>query len=266
MPKKMKSIIAIFASLLLLTSCEQIIDLEVNKNQSKVVIEGNITNQAGPYFVKITKSIALKETSQIPTIDNAEVTISDNEGHTETLKAIGGGTYQTSGLVGKIGNTYTLSVKIGVETYTAQSTMPEAVTLDSLKITASSFGGELDYDFIPVFKDPATFGDFYRFLLTIDGKLLKSHFIINDQVENGVVNGQNLQNITDLKLKPGDSVKIQMQKIDSRVGLYYSTLVLNTDTGPGGGTTPNNPPNNISNGALGIFSAHTVQEKSTLIK
>jgi hypothetical protein len=262
----MKNIIIIFAALLLFTSCEQIIDLPLKANVSKVVIEGNITNEAGPYFVKITKSATLKSTAELLNIDNAEVTIADNKGNSESLKSIGGGTYQSATLKGVPGHTYTMNVKIGADTYTAQSTMPELVTLDSIKILSNKFGGEIDYDFIPVYTDLATQGDIYRFLLTVNDKLMKSHFILNDQVENGGVNAQNLQNMTKAKFKVGDKIKIQMQKVDSRVGLYYTTLVLNTDSGPGGGTTPANPPNNISNGALGIFSAHTVQEKNAVIK
>jgi translation initiation factor IF-1 len=262
---KMKSILYIFACLLFFTSCEKVIDLDLKENQSKIVIEGNITNEAGPYYVKITQSTVLSDTSKTPTIHNAVVAISDNQGTTETLTFIGNGTYQTKNLRGMVGRTYTLTVKIGTETYTAQSTMPVLVPLDTIKLATNTFGGEIDYDFIPVYTDPATTGDIYRFLLTINEKLMKAHFILNDQVENGVVNKQHLQNIMELKLKTGDVVKIQMQKVDSKVGLYYTTLVQNTDTGPGGGTTPNNPPNNISNGALGIFSAHTVQEKSVVV-
>lgn len=261
----MKSILSLFAMLLFFTSCEKIIDLDLNENLSKIVIEGNITNQAGPYFVKISKSTVLNDTNMSPTINNATVTISDNQGSTDTLTFMGNGTYQTKKLQGMVGRTYALTVKTGGEIYTAQSTMPVLVPFDSIKVVSNTFGGEADYDFIPVFTDPATTGDIYRFLLTINDKRIKSHFILNDQLENGILNKQHLQNLMDLKLKVGDVVKIQMQKVDNTVGLYYTTLVQNTDSGPGGGTTPNNPPTNISNGALGIFSAHTVQEKSAVI-
>jgi len=43
-------------------------------------------------------------------------------------------------------------------------------------------------------------------------------------------------------------------------------LALMSDSGPGGGTTPNNPPNNLSNGALGLFSAHTAELKKNTIR
>jgi hypothetical protein len=262
----MKNITIIIAALFMLSSCTEVIDLKLKSNVQKVVIEGNITNQAGPYFVKITKSTELKTVGEKPTIDNADVSISDDKGNKETLKSVGGGLYQTNTLVGTEGATYTLIAKIGADTYTAKSTMPSFVALDSIKINENSFGGEKDYDFIPVYKDPVASGDIYRFLLSVNDVLMKSHFILNDLVENGLTNKQHLQNITETKFKTGDKIKVQMQKVDSKVGLYYTTLVLTTDSGPGGGTTPANPPSNISNGALGVFSAHTVQEKSTVIR
>jgi hypothetical protein len=262
----MKTILYSLVALLFFTSCEKIIEIDLKENQSKIVIVGNITNEVGPYFVKITKSSLLNYQGENATIDNAVVTIRDNQGNTEMLSAIGNGNYQTTKIRGKVGLTYTLVAKIGGETYTAQSTMPALVKFDSIKVLSSSFGGEISYDFVPVFTDPIAKGNQYRFVLSLNDKLVKLHFVLDDLVKNGSVNTQPLQNMADLKIKTGDVVKLQMQSVDDNVGLYYKTLVQITDSGPGGGTTPSNPPNNISNGALGIFSAHTIQEKSTTIK
>jgi hypothetical protein len=52
----------------------------------------------------------------------------------------------------------------------------------------------------------------------------------------------------DLKLKRADLVTLKMQCVDAKVALYYKTLALIGDSGPGGGITPNNPPSSISNG------------------
>jgi hypothetical protein len=67
-----------------------------------------------------------------------------------------------------------------------------------------------------------------------------------------------------MDLKPGDLISIEMQCVDKKVSSFYTFLTL-MGTGPGGGTTPNNPPNNISNGSLGLFSAHTVETRSVTI-
>ncbi|MFT3908041.1 MAG: DUF4249 family protein [Ferruginibacter sp.] len=263
----MKNTISIILIVLFFTSCEKTVDLKYKSNQPKIIIEGNISNNPSPYFVKITKSISLTATGNYPTIDNAVVTISDNAGNNETLIPQGNGMYRTNTITGIAGRTYTLTVNAEGQTYTAQSTMPQQVPFDSIKAVKYTFGGEVQYDIIPIYTDPVAKGNNYRFELTVNNKLVNQHFVQNDDVSNGLTNTTKLE-IDDntLKLKAGDSLNIKMQCIDKNVALYYTTLALMSDSGPGGGTTPNNPPNNISNAALGIFSAHTVATKSVTLR
>lgn len=262
----MKNILSIIVIALLFTGCEKVIDLDYKSNQSGIVIEGNITNEAGPYLVKITRSVSLTETGAYPAIDDATVTISDDAGNSESLIPQGNGIYHTTTLKGMEGRNYTLTVEVEGLTYTAQSAMPWQVPFDSIKIEEVSIGGETEYNLIPVYHDPVEKGNNYRFVLSVNNKLVNQHLVLNDEVKNGLVNTLKLEiNDDDLELEPGDLISIQMQCIDKTVSLFYTALALMGDTGPGGGTTPNNPPNNISNGALGIFSAHTVETKNVVI-
>lgn len=262
----MKNILSLIFIFLLFSGCEKIVDLDYKSNQSKVIIEGNITNQPGPYFVKITKSVGLTETGAYPTIDNAVVSISDDAGNSETLTPQGNGIYHTNSLKGVEGRTYTLTVISEGQTYTAQSTMLLQVPFDSIKVEEVTLGGDTEYNLVPVYKDPIEKGNNYRFVLSVNNKLIKQHLVLNDDVRNGLENTLKLEiDDSDFKLKPEDLISIEMQCIDKKVSLYYTTLALIANSGPGGGTTPNNPPNNISNGALGLFSAHTVETKSVVI-
>lgn len=262
----MKNIVSLIFIALVFTGCEKIVELKYKGNQSRIIIEGNISNEAGPYFVKITKSISLLDTGTYPSIDNAIVTISDDAGNSDTLTPQKNGMYRTTTLIGAAGRTYTLTVNAEEQVYTAQSTIPQQVTFDSIKIEQVIFAGDTERNIIPVYKDPIEKGNNYRFVLSVNNKLVNQHFVQNDAVKNGVVNTLRLEiNDDDLELKRGDTIALQMQCIDKNVALYYTTLALMADSGPGGGTTPNNPPSNISNGALGIFSAHTVQEISKVL-
>jgi hypothetical protein len=263
----MRNIVGIILIAVLFAGCEKVVNLDYKSNQSRIVIEGNITNEAGPYFVKITKSIYLPETGSYPTVDNAVVTISDDAGNSETLTPLGNGTYSTTRLAGVQGRTYTLNVQAESQTYTAQSIMPQRVPFDSIKVEKLVVTGETEYNLIPVYKDPEARGNNYRFLVTHNNKLINQHLVQNDEVKNGVVNTMRLEinHDDDLKFVQGDEISVKMQCIDANVGLFYKTLALMGDSGPGGGTTPNNPPSNLSNGALGIFSAHTVETRSVTI-
>ncbi|MCL6102502.1 MAG: DUF4249 domain-containing protein [Bacteroidetes bacterium] len=262
----MKNILIIIAMALFVSSCEKIVDLDYKNNESRIIIEGNITNQAGPYFVKITKSISLADTGSYPTIDDAEVSISDDAGNSEILTPQGNGIYSTNSLKGVEGRTYTLTVKSDERTYTAQSTIPLRVPFNSIKVEEVTLGGDTEYNLVPVYTDPVETGNNYRFVLSVNNKLIKQHLVLNDDVRNGLENTLKLEiDDSDLKIKANDLIAIEMQCVDKKVSLYYTTLALIANSGPGGGTTPNNPQNNISNGALGLFSAHTLETKSIVI-
>jgi len=268
----MKNIFLIILSLFLVTSCEKEIDLDLKDQSGQIVIEGNITDQAGPYFVKITKSVAFTETNQYPAVENAQVVVSDNTGQTETLQYVGNGTYQTSTFVGQPGRTYTLKINAEGQQYTAQSTMPEAVSFDGLDQDSFMVGGETSYTLLPVFIDPSPLGNRYLFVYTVNNNPKKFFSEFSDNVNNGMPNQRPLilpnddSNADDIKVVAGDTIHVEMQCIDDPVYTFYSALLQLSGGGPGGGVTPANPPSNITNGALGYFSAHTVRVKSVVIQ
>ncbi|WP_267406501.1 MULTISPECIES: DUF4249 domain-containing protein [unclassified Chryseobacterium] len=268
----MKNIFLIILSLFLLTSCEKEIDLDLKDQSGQIVIEGNVTDQAGPYFVKITKSVAFTEANQYPVIADAEVILSDNSGQTETLQYVGNGTYQTSTFVGQPGNIYTLKITAEGQQYTAQSTMPDAVDFEDLEQDSFAVGGETSYTLLPVFTDPPALGNRYLFSYTVNNNPKKFFSEFSDNVNNGMPNQRPLilpnddEEVDDIKVVVGDTIHVEMQCIDQSVYTYYSALLQLSGGGPGGGVTPTNPPSNISNGALGYFSAHTVRKRSTVIQ
>jgi len=263
---KLFILLCILLLTLLVTACEKVVDLDYRGNQSKIIIDGNITDKDGPYFVKITRSIPLTETGSYPGIDNAMVAIADDAGNKEVLVMQGGGVYKTVLIEGVEGRTYTLTVQIEDQTYTAQSTMPRHVAFDSVKVDEIKVAGDIERNLIPIYKDPIEFGNNYRFVLTVNDKRINQHLVQNDDVKNGLVNTFKLEiNDDDLKLKSGDVVDVEMECIDKNVALFYTTLALISDSGPGGGTTPSDAPGNISNGALGLFSAHTTETRKVSI-
>ena len=86
--------------------------------------------------------------------------------------------------------------------------------------------------------------------------------MFNDNLNNGKVNQRPLRGGSDsLEVKLKDNVSVEMQCISRPTYLYYYSLNQQSGAGPGGGITPANPTNNIQGGALGIFSAHTVEKK-----
>jgi hypothetical protein len=250
-----------------LLGCEKEITLPLDENQSMLVIDAVVTDEPGPYYVKLTKSVAVSAVSKFPEVSNALVIMKDNFGLSDTLKYTSKGLYLTNKIKGAYGTTYFLEVTLDGKKYTAQSTMPNKVSLDSLTINNLTFFSETQYSVIPMYTDPMTLGNNYRFIQVINDTLDRTYYIFNDNLNNGKENQRPLNSSEDsLKVKLNDFVSVEMQCISSPTYLYYYSLRQISGAGPGGGTTPTNPPSNIVGGALGLFSAHTVQRKQIQIK
>lgn len=260
----MKNIIILALIATLFTSCEKVIDLNLANVDSKLIIEANITDLPGPYYVKLTKSVNFDQSNNYPAVTDAIVVISDNTGVIDTLINKGTGVYETSKIQGIEGRTYSLNVIAEGKSYAAISKMPNKVNLDSLRLNIFKFAGTTQNTVIPVFTDPSTLGNNYRFVMYVNNVLDKSYVLWNDDVNNGKVNERPLRT-NDIEIESGNNVSIEMQCVDQTAYLYYLTLSQMAGGGPGGGTTPSNPPNGISGGALGLFSAHTAQKQSILI-
>lgn len=251
----------LFIAIWTFSSCTKEINLNLADKSGTIVIEGNITNQPGPYLVKVSKSVPFSEENIYPTIDDALVIISDNTGIKDTLQFVGDGLYQTNKIQGAVGNTYELTVIAEGNTYTAKSTMPTAVSLTDLSIDSIKFGNSINYTLFPQFIDPIELGNRYLFMITTVGKEEKIFEVFSDNINNGLANQRSIlltfnNTNTDITIEKGDRLIVEMQSISQEIFTFYNALIDLSEGGANGGITPANPVNNLNNNALGYFSAH----------
>jgi hypothetical protein len=262
-----KYIISTFATLLFV-SCEKEIDIDLNNSTPQIVIEGNISDEPGPYTVKLSKTVNFSDPNTFPPVSGATIIISDNTGAVDTLIETSSGLYQTHSIAGVQGNTYTLKVIAEGNQYNAVSTIPYKVNLDGARFDLNSQPGESEetYSIIPLYLDPVELGNSYRFFFSAHGKTDKQYQVSNDNFGNGSINAQPFFTDSEyIKILKGDTVKVTMLCIDVNTYNYYYTLSQIGDGGIIGGATPTNPPSNITgNKALGIFSAYTTQTKTAI--
>jgi|WetSurMetagenome_2_1015567.scaffolds.fasta_scaffold94391_2 hypothetical protein len=137
----MKPLLNLFITIILFQACQEYYtDPDIAKGEELIVIEGLITNEPGPYKVKIAKTLPYnrsEEESGIPVpVSNVIVTITDNTGVTEQLTENENGVYYSSptGMRGEPGRTYVLHL-VTPEGFTYQSDsckMGEPASLDSV--------------------------------------------------------------------------------------------------------------------------------------
>jgi Domain of unknown function (DUF4249) len=263
---KIVQVFILAVSMLFLVSCTKVVDIKLNNALPQLVIQGNITNEPGPYIVTISSSIPYNASNVFPGIANAIVKITDDStGNIDVLTDELNGNYTTNTTIGKIGHTYHLQVTLGVQIFNATSTMPKYVALDSITFfTNTGFGGSTTNP-LPNFQDPAEGSNYYYFKQTINKRVLPTNFVVDDRLSNGRYISIQLFNDSSY-IKKFDTVQLEMRCIDKNVFNYFNQLAQLNDPNGNQSANPTNPESNITNGALGYFSAHTRQIKKTVFK
>ncbi len=104
------------AGLVPLLSCITPFDPELTDEDAKLTVEGLITDQMGPYRVKLSYSTTYTSGNAKSdfTIYDAKVIIRDDAGNEEKLTYTQGGTYVTSvdGIRGEVGKSYSVRIEL----------------------------------------------------------------------------------------------------------------------------------------------------------
>jgi len=83
----------------LIISCEEVIEIDLNDAEPVTVIEANISDTTGPYYVHITRTVPFSQNNTPPGVNDAFVTLSSN-GLTDTLSLVSDGLYRTNNIIG----------------------------------------------------------------------------------------------------------------------------------------------------------------------
>ena len=281
----------------LITSCTEVMDLNLPKD-TRPVVEGLVTNEAGPYYIRLTESRNLlyyhrkddpnyefyPELSGAEPITNATLVISSSDGEVDTLTAcvdslsnydpsvvenryaISHGYYQTNKLKGETGITYSLKILWKNKEYHASGTMLNVPEIDSVSfVRVKAEEGKDDY-YIPkiYFDDPEHERNYYLFKFT-DNNSVWGYSVLSDEFLGGYVNGldvfkgQSANSWVSAYPMSGEKFVIKMYSLEEDGFKFYKAIIDQFNND--GGTyspAPTSPPTNIDNGGLGFFRASAV--------
>jgi len=246
-------------------SCEEVIELDLNDTSPKNVIEAVITDQPGPYSVRLSQSTDFYEPGVYPAISNALIQISDDTGFSEFLTEIEEpGVYHTDQLIGTPGVLYNITVQLDDVTYNAESLLPVPVNLDSIRYVYEENNSpnpdESDYSLHFHFQDPPNSDNYYRIKIYRNNRLNDDIFLLSDEFFDGLYIDYKIDKID--SLETGDLINVELLSINEDNYHYFLSL---TDAIATGGNfmasdAPANPPSNLDNEALGYFGTFSIKE------
>ncbi len=271
--------ILLICALAVFSACEETIIIETGELDERVVIEGLVTDQQN-HYVKLTRTRSFYDNGPADPIENALVSVSDNNGNTYNFvhnplnDPDGNGFYYPiNSFQGQIGSVYALDVQVDGERYTAQEELLPVTAIDSLTVIVNE--DELEepeefgrfYEVLFYASEPQDRKDQYLFKFYRDGEIVKD-FPTDIYFSDDALLGEK---IDDLEIAgfyaEGDVVTVEMFSLTQEAFIFYSDLfnLLNNDGGMFS-PPPANPRTNLSNEALGYFQVSAFVSQNILIE
>ncbi|MEA2078246.1 MAG: DUF4249 family protein [Candidatus Marinimicrobia bacterium] len=274
----MKKLFYIFIVVVLaFTSCEKVIDIDLNLADPALVIEGKVIKDSlAQVLIQKTTSYFSPDTQHC--VCDATVIIQEDDNTPDTLAHKGNGMYQSTSMYGKSGSNYQLTIIHDTEIYEASSYLPSEPHIYQLTpISIPAFGGFDDSTgfhpggrmdtipyliFIDIYDNPSE-ENYYLFKYILNGEDVTAGYATSDDgnAENDTLNYMRMFS----RFYLSDTVKIKAYAVDRGVYIYFETLNDVFNSNPIFSSTPYNPHSNISNGALGVFSAMSFDCDTTVI-
>lgn len=262
----MKLIYSTIAVLVILTSCQKVVDINLNDGGATLVIDAayDASNQITTAKLSYTGNYFGNDVS--PEIAGAVVTIEDANGVTYPLSYVGESTYSYGGLVPEFESNYTMKVSQDGVDYSATSFLAPFVPLDTMIALfqeASAFGEEGYLVFLGI-SDQANYNNYFRGAFSVNGYFLNPAesgiFYFDDSFTED--NYFTIPLFTE-RFSLGDTVECEFRSINADRNLYLSGL---EDVLGGNTAAPTNPVSNWDNDALGFFNVYSQNTKQIIIQ
>ena len=281
--------LALYVALVLPSSCEKEVHINLQSEASQIVVQGTIENGQPP-IVLINSTFGFFSSIDFSTFQNssihgAVVTVSDGT-KTVTLKeytidTLSGNKFYAYSLdtanpanilIGELGKFYTLNITYNGKSYSAFTKIPVPKALDSIWLgppVLSRKGTPANaIEMFGKYTDPDTIGNYVRYFTRhnshdqflaggvftdelVNGKTISDVDLFAGFVEDGNANSDSLS-----YFYPGDTIALKWCEIDKGVYDFWNTYEFAVRSVGNPFSSPINAKSNMTNGALGVWAGY----------
>ena len=253
----------IFIAFFAFPACEKVIDIDLADSKATIVIEATITNNRDPFTVLVSKTSPYFGSVTTNLVSGAKVSVRVEKGTPKYFNETSPGVYKLEKTTAIPKYWYIVDVEYEGITYSARSYLNDLVPIVDFSLSYFDGFGLFDsgYKVNCFIRDPAGIKNYYRMKIFVNGKLNENEGEINiysDELFDGKVIGLVQHSAV---FKETDHILVELQSIDKAAYDYFSTLESISGIEMIQSASPANPISNFNNGALGYFSAYSLDRK-----
>lgn len=260
---------------LFLTSCEEVIHVDLETAAPRLVIDASIDwvkgTSGNEQKIKLSTTTGYYSPT-FPTVSGATIFVTNSANTVfNFIENAGTGEYICTNFETVIGETYTLTIALNGETYTATETLVNVPNMEASVVqnNDAGFGGD-EVEVLTYLQDNATQQNNYLFSHKSNRVAFPEYQVEDDENDNGNLITMYYSN---KDLKPDDTIEIKLYGISKRYYEYFHKLLLASgNDGSPFATTPTKVQGNIinqtntKNFAFGYFRLSEVDIKNHIIQ
>ncbi|WP_230407904.1 DUF4249 domain-containing protein [Flavobacterium hydrocarbonoxydans] len=258
---------------LLFSSCEDVVNLDLETGETKLVIDAEIIwlkgTSGNEQVIKISKTAPYYD-NVTPKVSGAQVRIENSDGEVFTFNETEPGSYVCTNFVPVVNTDYTLYVEAEGQSFTASERLISSTSIERVEQNiVPDFGGEDQIELTFYYKDPANEVNYYLTDYQSDFLLFPEYELTDDELFNG--NEISTRFSDDDDMESGDTVVITHRGISKNFHNYMN-LILEVYGGSPFSIPPGNIRGNIvntsdsNNYAFGYFRLCEADKVSYLVK
>lgn len=246
-----------------LTSCEDVIKLDLKNSEPRLVIESYIDINEQSATVLVSKSNGFYENKPVTKISNAVIQLKNNKGISHTFTEISSGKYTSNKkIITEAKEQWTIKITVDNTTYTATTTTPYPAVLSNLstkKDRYSESGNYAQYHVLAHWNSKNQTKNYYR-VRSVSKKtsyLGDYNYVL---AKNTSTKNRKFKVAIPYLFSSGTIAKIQLMSVSEEYYNYFRQLANIQYS-----QTPYNPKGNFNNNALGYFGIFSTSEKEIQI-
>lgn len=219
---------------LVLTACEDVVDIDVQEGPTRLVIEASLDWEKGTegnyQTIKLSTSTPYFDTSFQPAIGATVSVLNVNSGTEVLFVDQNDGNYTTTDFEPVIGDTYALTVNYKNEVFTATEKMTPVPEIKGIFQSRDDGFNDEDLEVHLVFTDPEAEENYYLFKFLKEGEL----FPVFEDAKDEFINGNEIDWWYEIEedemdgltpFEPGDTVYISMHGVSKSYYEYMKILI-----------------------------------------
>lgn len=237
-------IVAVFASLGL--SCEKVIDVSIEDQESIIVFEGVLKDRDSASYFNVSMTGGVYESTNFEKVSGATITVQDQNmvSYVFTEDPLSPGHYVNYNFNAQENSTYMLNASVNGHLITASTFSKKKPILDSIYAKPNFLDTEPPISNWVYYHstDYVDETNYYRLRIWHNGNEPSQYYIGNDYY----INGQTYEaQFFGVDTHPGDTAIVEMLEMDPDVYNYIYGLSNTLTTGPFS-PAPANPPTNLN--------------------